>query len=75
MNSLRRSPITGLYHPRTTIYSLSNSSLTDNQSSSSLKRKTSTVDRILYADKSGFLPSESYSCSSVHIRIISYLYL
>ncbi|CAF1521138.1 unnamed protein product [Rotaria sp. Silwood1] len=64
MNSLRRSPITGLYHPRTTIYSLSNSSLTDNQSSSSLKRKTSTVDRILYADKSGFLPSESYSCSS-----------
>ncbi len=47
MTSLIRSSITGLYHPKRRLDSIE-SSLTDNQ-----RVKTSAVDRILNADKSG----------------------
>ncbi len=47
MTSLIRSSITGLYHPKRRLDSIG-SSLTDNQ-----RMKTSAVDRILNADKSG----------------------
>jgi hypothetical protein len=57
MTTLTRSSITGLHHPKRSFDSLgssSNSSLTDNQSSSSsTQMKTSAIDRILNADKSG----------------------
>ena len=58
MTSLTRSSITGLYHPKRSLDSIgssssSNSSVTDNQKF--LSRKSSAVDRILNADKSGWI--------------------
>jgi hypothetical protein len=50
MTSLTRSSITGLYHPKRSLDSIG-SSLTDNQSS--IRIKTSAIDRFLHADKSG----------------------
>lgn len=84
MTSLIRSSITGLYHPKRSldrIRSSSSSSVTDNPNSSlSTPMKTSAIDRILHADKSGgiyqlnhliiniyslgFLPTDSSSNSS-----------
>lgn len=54
MTSLTRSSITGLRHPKRSLDSIgssSDSSLTDNQNLKQMK--TSVIDRILYADKSG----------------------
>jgi hypothetical protein len=59
MTSLTRSSITGLYHPKRSVASMgSSSSLSsiDNETSPSPTRlKISAVDRILHADKSGWI--------------------
>ncbi|CAF1204405.1 unnamed protein product [Adineta steineri] len=54
MTSMTRSSITGLYHPNC---SLANSG-------SSIRTKTSSIDCLLNADKSGFVPSNTLMNSS-----------